>query len=291
QIFGSTTPLLRDFDFDSRGRIWITTHSVEVRPGQLYVIDTRGTLFNLGDDETAAFNLANEIFPLGEVKNIVIDSADRIWLAGQEGLAIGQIDPGGGLFATWSRVVPNATQAAGRNPLPYNVAALDPQENLWLGTESAGLVRISNDLETWTWFDQIEGCPLPDQAVTGIHFQENSDVVWIGTGTGGIARLDLAGTRLGSDGDKQEAQPYPNPFDPNGAAPLAFRGLPSDSDVDLRIFTLAGELVHEELDARAPTWDGSNLAGSVVESGVYIVRAVSVGTDAVVFEDKVAVLR
>lgn len=290
-IFGSTTPLLRDFAFDSRGRIWITTGSVVERPGQLYVIDTKGTLFDLTDDTTVAFNLANQIFELGEVKDIEIDSADRIWLAGQEGLAIGQIDPGGGMFASWSKVVPNATQAGGRNPLPYNVAVLDAEENLWLGTESAGIVRISNDRSVWTWFDQLEGCPLPDQAVTGIHFQANSDVVWIGTGTGGIARVDLSGTRAAPGADAIDAQPYPNPWDPNRDLPLAFRGLPSDSNVDLRIYTAAGELVHEQLDARAPIWAGETLSGSVVESGVYIVRATEKASGSVVFQAKVAVLR
>lgn len=290
-IFGSTTPLLRDFAFDSRGRIWVTTHSTVFRPGQLYLVDPKGTLFDLSDDTNVAFNLANEIFGLGEVKDIEIDSADRIWLAGQEGLALGLIDPNGAPFASWERINPNAIQAGGRNPLPYNVAALDANENLWLGTESAGIVRISNDLETWTWFDQLEGCPLPDQAVTGIHFQANSDVVWIGTGTGGIARLDLAGTGAGEDGAALLAQPYPNPWNPKTDAPLAFRGLPADSNVDLRVYTAAGELVFEILDERAPTWVGTSLSGSVVESGVYIVRAVGTDTEALVYEDKVAVLR
>lgn len=282
--------LLRDFDFDSRGRIWICTHETSGQSGQLYVIDPRGTPFDLSDDIRNSFNLANEVVNLGTTTDLEIDSQDRIWIAGEKGLAIGKIDPGGGLFAQWQRVTPTASQAGGRNPLPYTVAQLDWDENLWLGTESAGLVRISGDLARWTWFDQVAGCPLPDQSVAGIHADAATKTMWIGTATGGIARIDLSGAGRESD-TALKSEPYPNPWHPDVDGALAFRNLPSDAPVDLRIYTLGGELVHEKLDALgAKTWNGTNVGGFLVEAGVYVITATDRSTGKV-YEDKVAVLR
>ena len=43
------------------------------------------------------FSGLQEVAALGECVDIEIDSQDRIWLAGEKGLAIGKIDPGGAL--------------------------------------------------------------------------------------------------------------------------------------------------------------------------------------------------
>ena len=118
-------------------------------------------------------------------------------------------------------------QLGGRNPLPYTTGQLDWDENLWLGTESAGLVRISRDLATWTWFDQTEGCPLPDQSVTGIHIDKVARRVYVGTATGGIAVLDMnesGGPLLGG----LDPRPFPNPWRPNEGGVLSLAGIPSE---------------------------------------------------------------
>ncbi|MBZ0267259.1 hypothetical protein K8I85_03825 [bacterium] len=284
-------PLLRAFDLDSRGRAWVSTTELTDEPGQLYVLDPRGTLFGeQGDDVTASFNLANQIVDLGETSDVVIDSSDRIWIAGEKGLALGQIDENGGTFARWQRIVPTASQAGGRNPLPYRVAALDWEENLWLGTESAGLVRISRDLARWTWFDQVAGCPLPDQSVTGLYADAATKTMWVGMASGGIARIDLSGAGKGG-GSALKSEPYPNPWNPDLDGALSFRNLPTDAPLDLRIYTISGELVHEDLDGiGARTWAGTNLGGFLVESGIYLVTAVD-RSSGEVYEDKVAVVR
>ena len=285
--------LLRDIAFDSRDRIWCVTSTTTDQPARLYIVDPRGTVSNLSDDRLSEYSMPTEVFDLGECFDIEIDSTDRIWIAGEKGLALGQIvadEPGGRAAATWTRVTPTATQAAGRNPLPYEVAALDWEENIWLGTRDTGLLRISRDGSTWTWFDQASGCPLPDQSVRGIHIDKGSRQVWVGTATGGIARLDLSAARSPGTGDNLDPQPYPNPWNPRQDGFLRFAGIPPDQTVDLQIWTLTGELVHEQLGVRGEKrWDGTNLGANVVSSGVYVVtgRAKSGAT----YQGKVAVVR
>jgi flagellar hook capping protein FlgD len=70
-------------------------------------------------------------------------------------------------------------------------------------------------------------------------------------------------------------QNYPNPFNPQTTIVFA---LPRDCHVDLRIYDLAGRLIHTLLDDDLPAarheviWSGRNNAGARVSSGAYIYR-------------------
>lgn len=290
-IFGGTTTLLRCLAADSRGRIWSGTSSDARQPGQVYVVDPRGTISDPSDDVNSQFNVANEIADIAPIPFLAIDSSDRIWLAGEKGLVVGQIgaDVAGRPGVTWNRVNPSGAQLGGRNPLPYTTGALDWDENLWLGTESTGLVRVSKDLSTWTWFDGLAGCPLPDPAVTGIFVDRIARRVYVGTATGGIARIDLSGAGVDASGGFNP-RPAPNPWLPAEEPAVTLTGIPPDEVTTLRFYTVTGELVYEAEGVRgAKTWDGRNAGGELVESGVYLVTAVS--TNGKVYEGKVAVIR
>jgi hypothetical protein len=70
------------------------------------------------------------------------------------------------------------------------------------------------------------------------------------------------------------SQNYPNPF--NASTTIRF-ALPTDSDVSLRIYNVAGQLVreykqHMNTGYRSITWDGTNTKGEVVASGVYFYK-------------------
>ncbi|OGC76239.1 MAG: hypothetical protein A2145_01120 [candidate division Zixibacteria bacterium RBG_16_40_9] len=70
------------------------------------------------------------------------------------------------------------------------------------------------------------------------------------------------------------SQNYPNPF--NASTTIKF-ALPVSSDVSLKIYNVAGQLVKEykqQMNAgyRSITWDGTNMNGDVVASGVYFYK-------------------
>jgi hypothetical protein len=70
------------------------------------------------------------------------------------------------------------------------------------------------------------------------------------------------------------SQNYPNPF--NASTTIRF-ALPMDSDVSLKIYNVAGQLVKEykqymNIGYRSITWDGTNAKGEVVASGVYFYK-------------------
>ena len=82
--------------------------------------------------------------------------------------------------------------------------------------------------------------------------------------------------------------PIPTRGTPDADGAVTFGGIPTEAEVDLRIYTVAGEIVYEQENLRgAKTWDGNNVGGFVVEGGVYLVRAIA--TDGAVYETKIAV--
>jgi photosystem II stability/assembly factor-like uncharacterized protein len=66
---------------------------------------------------------------------------------------------------------------------------------------------------------------------------------------------------------------YPNPFNPT--TQIRF-GLPGNSEVSLKVYSITGQLVKTLLNNNFPsgfhtvTWDGTNQSGQTVSSGVYI---------------------
>ncbi len=284
--------LLRDVAFDSRDRLWVTTFSDQDDAGTLYVINPKGTLTDLSDDGIAVqFNVANEITELGPIDNIEIDSTDQIWLAGDLGLARGQIGSDVGTIPSviWDVIVPGVEQSGGRNPLPYTAAELAEDGSIWLGTDAAGVVNVSKDSQRWKWYDQEAGAPLPDQSIKGLHLQAGTDNLWIGTGSGGIAKVDLSGGSNGG-GDKIDLAAFPNPWHPSQNGSLGLGAIPEEETTTLRVYDVSGELVYEGQNLSGEkTWNGRNQGEKPVESGTYLVRAVS--TNGKIYEGKVAVVR
>jgi len=291
EIQANTNELTRDLAFDTRGRIWLSTFSDQNRPGYVYVVDTHGTITNKGDDTYTPINVANQIADLGSISQIEIDDQDQIWLAGEKGLVIGQIgaDVSGHASATWDLVNPGTDQSGGRNPLPYTAAKLGKNNSIWLGTETSGLVNVSKDAETWTWYDQEAGTPLPDQSVSSIYVDPVTGSIWIGTATAGIARLDLT-ARVDVEGDRVSLQAYPNPWRPATATTLTFLAIPPTETTTIRIYDVSGDLIYEGVNLTGTkAWTGKNNADQLVQSGTYLMTAES--TNGKQYEGKVAIIR
>lgn len=78
------------------------------------------------------------------------------------------------------------------------------------------------------------------------------------------------------------AQPYPNPF--SSVVMIRYGLGPGEGPLSLRVYDVSGRLVTELTPGRAlrgiyeTAWDGTDLSGNCVASGVYFVRATTAGT-------------
>lgn len=175
---------------------------------------------------------------------------------------------------------------------------LDGYGAMWVATES-GLNRIASDGEITAFTTERQWremqfiyptsviSPLPAATCTALRYDQSTSTLWVGT-TNGLASIDVSPTqqrRL----PLSEVVLYPNPVHvARGDRDLRIWRI--SEPVDVRVYTIEGELVHEagHVAEGGVVWDLLTLNGYSVRSGVYLVR-ISTGRFSEV--RKVAVIR
>lgn len=159
---------------------------------------------------------------------------------------------------------------------------LDRYGVMWIATES-GLNKITPDgtIEAFTteqeWremqfiYPSSVISPLPAATCTSLRYDEATNILWIGT-SNGLASFDVT-PPTPADIPLSEMVLYPNPVHV-ARGDRALRIWRISAPVDVHVYTIEGELVHEASDVAEGdvAWDLLTLNGYSVRSGVYIVR-------------------
>ena len=251
-------PVDRCLAVDAFDNLWAT-----VRDGAFRGLISLGNAGAL--DSTAAFHIttANGL-PSNEVKTIVVDRDNDIWVGTDRGISI-ILDP--------SNPVRKDAIALYKplNGLVINTIAVDPLNQKWVGT-TEGVFLLSPDgtqtLASYT-VENTQG-KLIDNDVKTIGIDQKTGTVYFGT-TYGMASLTTAAAAPKASFDALTL--YPNPFLVPTGTPLTVSGLVENSS--LKIVTIDGRVVR---DIKSPGglvgfWDGKDSGGSFVPSGVYLVIA------------------
>ncbi len=217
----------------------------------IYQIDDRGTPFYLGDDDRRHFTTDNSGIGSNFIRSLAIDGYDTLWVGTAYGLSYQSV---GEVYFT------NIDVPTGFGP-EVTALAFDGQGSLYAGSPSGLAIR---DIATGS-FDYFNSTNsgLTDDEILDIYYQADEQALWIST-VGGISRLTMP-YRLATD-DLDNIRAYPNPFViryGDETVRFDYAGL-----AEVRIFTLAGELV-QEIPVNG-VWDGRNAAGKPVASGVYL---------------------
>lgn len=147
--------------------------------------------------------------------------------------------------------------------------AVDGDDRKWIGTATSGLFLVSSDgTEEIKRFTEDDS-PLLSNKIEDIDIMPNTGEVFITTENGLISYRSDA---TESKDDLEEMLIFPNPVRSGHDGPIAINNLSDDTAV--RITTSSGELVYEtrSLGGQA-TWNGRNLNGERIQSGVYLVYA------------------
>ena len=168
---------------------------------------------------------------------------------------------------------------------------VDPHDNKWFGTQNMGVVQIDANNSLGSVHNYLNS-GIFSNYVYALAYDTDDDVLWIGTDAG----LNKFYT-VGNNG--QDAfdgiHSYPNPFELWGSnSRMTFAGLEMDSEV--RIYSFDGTNVSiltadqaGQLGGAAVEWDGRNLRGEMVATGVYFFTGTDRnGRD---FQEKMVVIR
>lgn len=148
--------------------------------------------------------------------------------------------------------------------------AIDGGNRKWFGTNGNGIYVISNDCLTQTHHFTTSNSNLLSNNIESIAINEQSGEIFIGTDKGLCSYMSDANSP-NSEMTKDNVWAYPNPVKPNYSGLITITGLSFDADV--RIATANGILVNQgRSNGGIYTWDGKDLNGEKVASGVYMVE-------------------
>ena len=168
-----------------------------------------------------------------------------------------------------------------------NCIAVDAVNQKWVGTSQGVFVMTPDGSSIIRQYDS-KTSPLPTDNIISITIDDNTGMVYMGTEFG----LTSLQTEFVEPKESfEEIFVYPNPFIPGGSADhLTIDGLIEDSQI--KILTVNGKLVSEIITpgGRIAFWDGRDLEGNIVPSGIYIIVAYDEDADNI-STSKVAVIR
>jgi len=243
------------------------------RGHNLYVVNEDATqteylpvksYFNNGETEL--------ITEMNDIYSITEDLDGAIWVGTSKGVAVyfrpGRIWEEGTLYA----IQPGLDLDDGLyHPLleteTVTAIAVDGGNRKWMGTVNSGVYLISENGENEILHFTEENSPLMSNTITSIAINQKSGEVFIGTGQGIVS---YQGDATGGKNDFENVLVYPNPVRETYDGLIVITGLIQESDI--KITDISGNLVYTtKSQGGQATWDGNNLNGNRVKTGVYLI--------------------
>ena len=245
----------------------------------LYYFNENKTFTNSSDDKKGFFNSNNGLLS-NYISSLAIDRRGYLWIGTDVGVNV-ITDPSN------PAVTSNLYGLALRNQT-VTCIAIDPLDNKWFGTKQGVFVLSSDGIQVLNQYNS-KNSPLPNDDIKSIAIDEKSGIVYIGTDNG-LAALQTSSILPLQSFNKLFV--YPNPFIPgdNNVTSLTIDGLIRNSSI--KIISISGNLIREiqTPGGRIAFWDGKDLNGNVVPTGIYIIVAYDEEANNVT-TSKVAVIR
>ena len=224
--------------------------------------------------------------PSPYVRSLAVDNNNHLWIGTVEGL----------------RVLYNTTNFFDSNVVTQPIVILEdgiPKElleqqfisdievdganNKWVGTIGSGIFYFSQNGQQTIYHFTKNNSPIPSNNINDISIDENNGIVYIGTDKG-LVSYNTGGSA--TESNFENAYVFPNPVRPSFNMKndkIKIKGI--TENVNIKITDIEGNLVAEaqsninsrynnfnlEIDGGTAFWNGENLAGRSVSSGVYIV--------------------
>ena len=148
--------------------------------------------------------------------------------------------------------------------------AIDKANRKWVGTDGNGIYVISADNMVQEKHITSSNSPILSDNIQYITIDDNTGRVYIGTDKG-LCSYQSEVTLTNEEMDTNNVWVYPNPVTPEYTGTITITGLSFNSDV--KITSSNGTLIAQgRSTGGAFSWDGKDLKGNRVASGVYMIH-------------------
>lgn len=263
----SDVGLLAEIDVDDSGIVWV---AVGGTAGGVLIYDKGPDLADPTDDLQRYLNVSNSEIPSNTVNTVKVDRSGSVWVGTGAGVVV---------FECGGSAMDESCLGNKRKVQEDNITAfllesedvlsigVDGADRKWFGTRNGIFVQSPDGEEKIANYN-VNNSPLFDNTIRSLEFDPESGQMYIGTDMGMQSiRTETTGAR---NVHEQNVIAFPNPVRPEYRGPIAIKGLAQDAEV--RITDIDGHLVSKTraLGGQA-IWDGYDLNGNDVASGVYLV--------------------
>ena len=262
--------------FDSRGWLWLT--AIQGDPG-LFCAKTNNTPFDTSDDTTKKWinkftNQDGISYDIYQLYDIAEDKNGEIWVGTNIGIFV--IDNPEKFFNDGIFKQIKIARNDGTGLADYFMSGvyikdieIDGANRKWIGTNSNGIYLVSADGQETIHHFTTENSPLPSDCIESIAINDITGEIFIGTDKGIVSYMGDATTPT-NELEKGNIHAYPNPVRADYSGKITIVGLTYDCNV--KIVDAAGYLINEgESNGGMYSWNGRNMRGEKVASGVYYV--------------------
>jgi hypothetical protein len=260
---------------------WISS-SDPTRAG-LYYFNENKTYEDATDDRSEYISTADGL-NTNDIRAIVIDDRGDVWIGTSLGVNVLTNTSAIPLSANPPLVLSNVFTLRQQS---INALVVDPINQKWVGTNE-GLLLVNSDGSRLITTLTTQNSPLLSNQIRSLAIDKNAGILYVGTDNG-LTSFETPYIQPLEEFD--ELFVYPNPFILKDRSKLlTIDGLIRDADI--KILNINGNLVAEfsSPGGRTAFWDGTDLEGEPVNSGVYIIVAFDTEGNEVT-TSKVAVLR
>ena len=271
-----STDGLRDLFIDSKGYLWV----IKYRDGTgVFCADLNGTPLDEQDDKkvfiSTFYDKDSHALTLSTVRCITEDQEGVVWIGTDRGPLL--VPNASKMFDPDFRVdrvkITREDNASYADYLleneQINAIVVDGNNRKWVGTNSTGLYLLSSDGKETIHHFTTDNCPFTSNAIMDLFINNETGQLYIVTSSG----LFLYQTDAIKGAESyNKVYAYPNPVKEDYDGPVTIVGLRENSQV--RISDSEGRIIHDGVsNGGAYVWDGKDLNGRKVNTGVYFIYA------------------
>lgn len=250
---------------DTRNTVWIAGTT------KLIAFSAQNTIDNELDDLYAYIDLADEEGNIADRTTcLAIDTEDVLWIGTTQGIA--RHTNIQNVFKAQTSIARIKIEIDGE--IGYLLSSeritcitVDGANRKWIGTQNSGVFLLSPDGTIQMANYTIQNSPIPSNTIQSIAINHALGEVYISTDKGLVSIMSDA--TIGAD-SMEDIKIFPNPVREDYEGGIYIQGTVANAII--KITDISGDLVFQTIaNGGTGVWNGTNLKGERVATGVYLV--------------------